>query len=112
MSSTKKLDFAPRRGYYVEIGPKEGKSIPEDWVKMFDDYDLIYRTLCGILYNFVPKSGHPGGSISSGRMVEGVLFHMMKYRMGDPEAKCADIISYAAGHKAMGLYAMWALRNE
>ena len=24
----------------------------------------------------------------------------------------ADIISYAAGHKALGLYAMWALRNE
>ena len=24
----------------------------------------------------------------------------------------ADILSYAAGHKAMGLYGMWALRNE
>ncbi len=112
MSSTKKFDFAPRRGYYAEIGPKEAKSIPEDRVKMFDDFDLIYRTLCGILYNFVPKSGHPGGSISSGKIVEGVLFSSMKYRMGDPECQEADIISYAAGHKAMGLYAMWALRNE
>jgi transketolase len=112
LSSTKKFDFAPRRGYYAEIGPKEAKGIPDDWVKMFDDYDLIYRTLCGILYNFVPKSGHPGGSISSGRMVEGVLFSMMNYRMSDPECSEADIISYAAGHKAMGLYAMWALRNE
>jgi transketolase len=26
--------------------------------------------------------------------------------------RSADIISYAAGHKALGLYAMWALRNE
>ena len=26
--------------------------------------------------------------------------------------RTADIISYAAGHKALGLYAMWALRNE
>ncbi len=112
MSSTKKFDFAPRRAYYAEIGPKEAKSIPADVVKMFDDYDLIYRTLCGILFNFVPKSGHPGGSISSGKIVEGILFSMMKYRMNEPESKCADIISYAAGHKAMGLYAMWALRNE
>ena len=112
MSSTKKFDFAPRRGYYAEIGPKEAKGVPADRVKMFDDFDLIYRTLCGILFNFVPKSGHPGGSISSGKIVEGVLFSSMKYRMGDPECQEADIISYAAGHKAMGLYAMWALRNE
>ncbi|NIU62769.1 MAG: hypothetical protein GWN66_18165, partial [Pseudomonas stutzeri] len=32
--------------------------------------------------------------------------------MGDPDRADADIISYAAGHKALGLYAMWALRNE
>lgn len=79
---------------------------------MFDDYDLIYRTLCGILYNFVPKSGHPGGSISSGRIVESLLFNTMDYCISDPECLGADILSYAAGHKAMGLYAMWALRNE
>ena len=30
----------------------------------------------------------------------------------DPDRADADIISYAAGHKALGLYAMWALRNE
>ncbi len=29
-----------------------------------------------------------------------------------PDRDDADIISYAAGHKALGLYAMWALRNE
>ncbi|NMC62499.1 MAG: hypothetical protein GYA55_04955, partial [SAR324 cluster bacterium] len=32
--------------------------------------------------------------------------------MSNPDEATADIISYAAGHKAMGLYAMWALRNE
>ena len=36
----------------------------------------------------------------------------MDYDLGRPDRQDADIISYAAGHKAMGLYAMWALRNE
>jgi transketolase len=109
----KKLEFGPRRGVYIEIGPDIDKfSFPEKTLKMYEDYDLVYRTLCGILYNFVPTSGHPGGSISSGRHVAGILFHVLDYDIGDPECPEADIISYAAGHKAMGLYAMWALRNE
>lgn len=111
--SYKNFAFGTRRAYYAEIGPDSKSSQgTEDTIKMFDDYDLIYRTLCGILYNFVPKSGHPGGSISSGKIVESILFNTMDYRMGDPECAEADILSYAAGHKAMGLYAMWALRNE
>jgi len=106
------LELGPRRGYYAEIGP-DSPGIPgDDAVRMYDDFDLLYRALCGILYNFVPKSGHPGGSISSGRIVEGLLFSSMDYRIGDPDCPEADLISYAAGHKAMGLYAMWALRNE
>jgi transketolase len=36
----------------------------------------------------------------------------MDYDLSDPDREDADIISYAAGHKALGLYAMWALRNE
>ena len=109
----KKLDFGPRRGVYIDIAPEIGKfEIPERTIGMFEDYDLVYRTLCGILYNFVPTSGHPGGSISSGRHVAGVLFHALDYDLGDPERADADVFSYAAGHKAMGLYAMWALRNE
>jgi transketolase len=109
----KKLDFGPRRGVYIDIGPDVDKfQFPEKTIKSFEDYDLVYRTLCGILYNFVPTSGHPGGSISSGRHVAGILFHTLDYDIGDPECPEADILSYAAGHKAMGLYAMWGLRNE
>ena len=109
----KKLDFGPRRGVYIEIAPDIAKfEYPEKTITMYEDYDLVYRTLCGILYNFVPTSGHPGGSISSGRAVAGILFHVLDYDIGDPERADADIVSYAAGHKAMGLYAMWALRNE
>ncbi|MBF0207364.1 MAG: hypothetical protein HQK53_10795 [Oligoflexia bacterium] len=75
-------------------------------------YNLAYRALCGILFNFVPKSGHPGGSISSGHIIAGLLFNTMDYDIGDPGRKDADHLCFAAGHKAMGLYAAWALRNE
>jgi transketolase len=68
--------------------------------------------LCAVLYNFVPQSGHPGGSISSGRIVEALHYFTMDYDISDPDRLDSDILSYAAGHKAMGLYAGWALRNE
>ncbi len=64
------------------------------------------------MYNYAPLSGHPGGSISSGRFVQRLLFDVMDYDLARPTRRDADIISYAAGHKALGLYAMWALRNE
>ena len=41
-----------------------------------------------------------------------LLFDVMDYDLSHPQRTDADIISYAAGHKALGLYAMWALRNE
>ena len=65
-----------------------------------------------MMYNYAPLSGHPGGSISSGRFVQRLLFDAMDYDFTNPDRRDADIISYAAGHKALGLYAMWALRNE
>lgn len=65
-----------------------------------------------MLYNFVPTSGHPGGSISSGRFVQSVIYKTADYDFSDPVADANDMVVYAAGHKAMGLYAMYALRNE
>src|SRR5579859_124080 len=81
-------------------------------LEKFEQFDTIYRSLCAIMYNYAPLSGHPGGSISSGRFVTALLFNTMLYDMSDPERLDADIISYSAGHKALGLYALWALRNE
>ncbi|MBW1810632.1 MAG: hypothetical protein JRJ87_20740 [Deltaproteobacteria bacterium] len=72
----------------------------------------VYRALVSILFNCVPTSGHPGGSISSSRIVEGLLYCAMDYDISNPEAADADILSYAAGHKALGLYVNLALRNE
>ncbi|HMT12153.1 MAG TPA: hypothetical protein PKA39_11100, partial [Ignavibacteria bacterium] len=68
---SQKLGFAARRGKYYDVNDilKSGKPLNENEVKLFEKLDVIYRTLCAIMFNFVPTSGHPGGSISSGRFV-------------------------------------------
>jgi transketolase len=109
------ISFGPRRGIFVNIAThirKNGEPLDQSTVENCDMFDLFYRTLCAVMYNFVPMSGHPGGSISSGRIVSRLLFDTMDYDLAQPNRNDADIISYAAGHKALGLYAMWALRNE
>ncbi len=108
------LNFGPRRGIYVDISeamPPEGPLTPAELAHL-EAFDLLYRSLCALLFNYVPTSGHPGGSISSGRAVAATLFDAMDYDLSDPDRPDADLVSYAAGHKAMGLYAMWALRDE
>ncbi len=111
--SGKKLEFGPRRGVYIDIADYPGKPNPVDGgtIKGLKDFDLWYRTLCSVLFNFA-SSGHPGGSVSSGHMVAAAIIETMDYNLGDPDQPDADIFSYAAGHKALGLYAMWASRNE
>ncbi|HKI86989.1 MAG TPA: hypothetical protein VKA53_09610, partial [Thermoanaerobaculia bacterium] len=109
--------LGPRRAIYIDIEEElenggTGSPLSEEEVGTLENFDRIYRSLCAILYNYVPTSGHPGGSISSGRIVASLLFGSMDYDLGDPQRDDADLISYAAGHKALGLYAMWALRDE
>ena len=107
--------FGSRRAVYIDIS-KEIKTAKPPLSKTttthLESFDLVYRSLCALLFNYVPTSGHPGGSISSGRIVAGLVFDVMDYDLSQPDREDADILSYAAGHKAMGLYAMWALRNE
>ena len=107
--------FGPRRGIYIDIVDEMKKGEPVlsiEETQQFERFDLIYRSLCTMLFNYVPTSGHPGGSISSGRFVMGLLYDGMDYDFSQPDRQDADILSYAAGHKALGLYALWALRNE
>lgn len=109
------MSFGPRRGIYINAADRieeEGEPLDESELDDCETFDLIYRTLCAVMYNYAPLSGHPGGSISSGRFVARLLFDVMDYDLSRPNRMDADIISYAAGHKALGLYAMWALRNE
>jgi transketolase len=111
----RQLILGSRRGEYYNIVDQLKSAVAEvseSDQKFFEQLDVVYRTLCCVLFNFVPTSGHPGGSISSGRLVASILYDSMDYDFSQPDRKDADIISYAAGHKALGLYAMWALRNE
>ena len=107
--------MGPRRAAYTDVGEildgGQGPLSPAE-ISHFETLDLVYRSLCALLYNYVPTSGHPGGSISSGRIVAAALFDALDYDLRHPDREDADIISYAAGHKAMGLYALWALRDE
>jgi transketolase len=114
-ASSSRPEFAPRRGLHIQITEHDSYKnlkLSESELQLWNRYNLIYRTLCGILFNFVPTSGHPGGSISSGHIVQALILDATDYDFSDPDRLENDIISYAAGHKAMGMYAMWALRNE
>ncbi len=113
----KELNFSleQRRAKYFDIEKVLSDNefcIDRSIIDSLNKIDIVYRTLCSILYNFVPTSGHPGGSISSGRIVQSLIFKTMKYDFSNPDFEKNDYLSYAAGHKAMGLYAAWALRNE
>jgi hypothetical protein len=52
----------------------------------------MYRSLCAMMYSYVPTSGHPGGSISSGRFVAGIVFDSLDYDASDPDREDADVI--------------------
>ncbi|MCX7958864.1 MAG: hypothetical protein N3B13_07435, partial [Deltaproteobacteria bacterium] len=108
------LGFTERRGKYYDVSDilQSGNPLSEEEKNLFERLDIIYRTLCAVMYNYVPMSGHPGGSISSGRFVSSIVYNLLDFDIKDPLREDQDIIVYAAGHKALGLYAMWALRNE
>ncbi len=111
----KQFELGKKRGVYLDVTDYTQNAdyqLPAENIKAFEKWDAAYRALVALLYNYVPNSGHPGGSISSGRIVEHLLYKQMAYDLKHPHREDADIISYAAGHKALGLYALWALRNE
>ncbi len=113
--SARGLSFGPRRGVHIDVRDliqKNGAPLDAATVEAFESFDQVYRSLVAAMFNYVPLSGHPGGSISSGRFVQALLFGQLEYDLADPDRSDADIISYAAGHKALGLYGLWALRNE
>jgi transketolase len=108
-----KTPFGNRRAVYVDLATEHyDPPLSKQELGEFEAFDALYRSLCAVLYNYVPMSGHPGGSISSGRFVASMLFGAMDYDVSRPDRRDSDLVSYAAGHKALGLYAMWALRNE
>lgn len=101
-----------RAGYFDVTDYVKQYPLPAAEQDELDTLDVAYRALAAVLYNFVPSSGHVGGSVSSGHFVSHLIYKEMAYDFSNPLRLDADIISYAAGHKALGLYAMWALRDE
>ncbi|MBI4179309.1 hypothetical protein HY522_07810 [bacterium] len=73
---------------------------------------ILHRATLSMLFNFA-QSGHPGGSISVSRaLIVLFLTDRTAYDIADPWRRDADIVSLAAGHKAMGWYAFNAILNE
>jgi len=105
------LNLKDRGTEYISIDSGAGSTLPDLDNDSLEFLDLCYRTLCAIMFNHA-SSGHPGGSVSSGRIVESLIYNRMNYDISNPMDRSADIISYSAGHKTLGLYAMWACRNE
>lgn len=107
LEATQTFQLRPRRAVYLKPEPL---AVPE--LDTLEAMDAAYRALCAIQFNFVPGSGHPGGSISSGRIVFSLLYKSMRYDFSRPDSIDNDLLVYAAGHKATGLYGMLALRDE
>ena len=56
------MAFGTRRGVFVDVATlpaPERKPLLADQLGAFEALDLLYRSLCAILYNYVPTSGHP-----------------------------------------------------
>jgi transketolase len=95
----------PRRGIYKVVEPATLKD-----AESYEDFDIAYRMLCAVLFNF-SSSGHPGGSISAGKTMAGLILDRLDYDFSQPDRNDADMVIFAGGHKAMGMYAMWAMRD-
>lgn len=99
---------------YVNIAQliKEGVYLEPEIKSNLDKVFILYRALSIMLFNFA-QSGHPGGSISAGRMfISTFLKGGMKYDISLPWRKDADMPVIAAGHKAMGWYSWLSILFE
>ncbi len=106
--------MSQRRSSYHDVGKlvKNGQLLGPSTFSDLEFLFKLYRSLCAILYNFVPTSGHPGGSISSGVIRNYLLYHGLYFDISNPNREDADVWVEAAGHKALGLYTALALMDE
>ena len=103
--------FGPRRAIWLEVSDCDENINNEAFLNHLTRFDEIYRAVVATQFNF-HQTGHPGGSVSAGHIMSSLLFDSMDYDFRDPVRSDQDLLSFAAGHKATGLYAMWALRDE
>ena len=71
---SKRFELGKKRAAFIDVRDVTGIRLSRQEMDSFTKLDVAYRTLVAILYNYVPTSGHPGGSISCGRFVEHLLY--------------------------------------
>jgi transketolase len=90
----------------------DGVQMSQEEFDIIERLFITYRALVIMLYNYV-QSGHPGGSISCGRIIFNLLLNdNSKFDITDLNRKDSDVIGFAAGHKALGLYSFLAVIFE
>ena len=60
------LNLLDRGTEFIPIDPDESRELPTADKESLEFLDLCYRTLCAVMFNHA-SSGHPGGSVSSGK---------------------------------------------
>ncbi|MBI5507623.1 MAG: hypothetical protein HY903_02605 [Deltaproteobacteria bacterium] len=108
------VEFGPRRARFFDGATLAARAaaVRRDETSSLEALDRIYRALCAILYNYGPMTGHPGGAISCGRIAIGLWFNGLAFNPEAPRSETNDALVYAAGHKALGCYALLALADE
>jgi len=93
----------------LKKGTRDAGQIPDGDIENLERAFIAYRAIVALLFNFV-QSGHPGGSISAGRiMLNIILGKNARIDITDLDRPDSDIIGMAAGHKALGLYSFLGL---
>lgn len=98
-TSSSTVGTRQRRGQAVVPA---GRPIDAGEKAFFDAVHAAYSGLVAALYNFAPMSGHPGGSLSAGRIAQALVFGGLDYDFTRPARPEADLVSFTAGHKALG----------
>ena len=77
----------------AQTTPQGDGPLAKEELAAFETFDMLYRALCAILYNFAPGSGHPGGSISSGRFVAVADVEGLDYDLSTPTRSTTTFLS-------------------
>ena len=105
------FELGPRRGIYIDITEdmkKSGPPLTDEDVHHFEEFDLIYRSLCALLYNYVPMSGHPGGSLSCTDILTALYFRVLRHDPNNPAWPDRDRFIMSKGHASPAMYAVLA----
>jgi len=103
-------EFGPRRSTWLEV------TRPDDSLSETSSSSTSPATTWSIARSAPSSTTTPSRGTRAGRFSRALCsrrpVRAMDYDIGHPNRDDADLLSYSAGHKALGLYAMLALRDE